>query len=166
MTSIKDLAKELKVSNIRVYQIINDLQEADRPIKQGKKYILTDDNVSVIKKYFRNTSYNLKKENKVENNLELVKALQAQVDNLNKQLSIKDKQIQTKDEQIDKLTTLTDQSQKLQLQTQSQLVNAQKQIESKANETSKASNDKDKGDSYPSHESKANNATKHWWQRL
>lgn len=162
MTSIKDLAKELKVSNIRVYQIINDLPKADRPIKQGKKYILTDDNISVIKKYFRNTSYNLKKENKVENNLELVKALQAQVDNLNKQLSIKDKQIQTKDEQIDKLTTLTDQSQKLQLQTQSQLVNAQKQIESKANETSK---DKGKGASYPSPESNANKAHKHWWQR-
>lgn len=156
MTSVKQLSKELNISTVRLYQIINELPQAEKPRKTGNRYVFTPESIEDIKRRFNKTTYNLPKSSKDKTTVALINELHKQNDNLTKNIDNLTKQLETKDEQIKQLTKLVDQSQQLQLV-------AQKQIESKANETSK---DKGKGASYPSPESKANKAAKHWWQRL
>lgn len=148
MTSVKQLSKDLNISTVRLYQIINELPETQKPIKKGNRYIFTPESIEDLKKQFNKTTYNL---NKVSND----KTANQLINQLNKQIESLTKQINIKDQQIQQLTKLVDQSQQLQL-------GAQKQLESKTD----TSNDVDKGASYPSHDSKENKATKHWWQRL
>lgn len=142
MTSVKQLSKDLNISTVRLYQIINELPETQKPSKKGNRYIFTPESIEDIKKQFNKTTYNL---NKVSND----KSVNQLIHQLNKQIESLTQQINIKDEQIKQLTKLVDQSQQLQL-------GAQKQIESKASSAS-----------YPSHDSKENKAAvQHWWQRL
>lgn len=153
MTSVKQLSKDLNISTVRLYQIINELPETQKPSKKGNRYIFTDKDIATIKERFKQTTYNLTKVSNDKSANQLIHQLNKQIESLTKQINIKDKQ-------IEKLTQLVDQSQQL-------VLNAQKQIESKDTETS---NDVDKGASYPSasypsHDSKTNKAVQHWWQR-
>lgn len=169
MTSVKQLSKDLNISTVRLYQIINELPETQKPSKKGNRYIFTDKDIATIKERFKQTTYNLTKVSNDKSANQLIHQLNKQIESLTKQINIKDKQ-------IEKLTQLVDQSQQL-------VLNAQKQIESKTD----TSNDVDKGASYPSAsypshdsktntskayrdsytspDSKANKAIKHWWQR-
>ena len=157
MTSVKQLSKELNISTVRLYQVINELPEAQKPSKKENRYVFTPESIEAIRKQFNKTTYNLPKVSKDKTTEALINELHKQNDNLTKNIDNLTKQLDTKDQQINQLVKLVDQSQKLQL-------GAQKQIESKNTETS---NDADKSDSYPSHDSKANKAAvQHWWQRL
>ena len=142
MTSVKELSKELNISTVRLYQVINELPETQKPIKKGNRYIFTPESIEDIKKQFNKTTYNL---NKVSND----KTANQLINQLNKQIESLTKQINIKDQQIQQLTKLVDQSQQLQL-------GAQKQLETS----------KDEGDSYRSPDSKENKTVQHWWQRL
>ncbi len=141
MTSVKELSQKLHISKMRLYQIINELPEAEKPVKKGNRYVFTDDNIQAIKNRFEKNTYNLNKFSKEKSTDNLILELKKQIENYNQQINIKDSQ-------IEKLTQLVDQSQQL-------VLNAQKQIESKTS-----------SDSYPSPDSKANKAVQHWWQRL
>lgn len=147
MTSVKQLSKELNISTVRLYQIINELPETQKPSKKGNRYIFTPESIEDIKKQFNKTTYNL---NKISND----KTANQLINQLNKQIESLTQQINIKDEQIKQLTKLVDQSQQLQLGA------SYSSHESKTN-TSKAYRD-----SYPSHSIKENKTVKHWWQRL
>ena len=135
MTSVKQLSKDLNISTVRLYQIINELPETKKPSKKGNRYIFTPEIVEDIKQRFKETTYNLNKVSNDKTANQLINQLTKNIDNLTKQLN-------TKDEQIQQLAKLVDQSQQLQL-------NAQKQIESKTEETKKTEE----------------NQSQHWWQR-
>lgn len=142
MTSVKQLSKELNISTVRLYQIINELPETQKPSKKGNRYIFTPESIEDIKKQFNKTTYNL---NKISND----KTANQLINQLNKQIESLTQQINIKDEQIKQLTKLVDQSQQLQLGA------------SYSSHESKAYRD-----SYPSHSIKENKTVKHWWQRL
>lgn len=108
MTSVKELSQKLNISKMRLYQIINELSEAEKPIKSGNRYVLTDDNIKAIKNKFEKTTYNLNKFSKEKSTDNLILELKKQIENYNQQINIKD-------EQIKQLTKLVDQSQQLQL---------------------------------------------------
>lgn len=108
MTSVKQLSKELNISTVRLYQIINELPETQKPSKKGNRYIFTPESIEDIKKQFNKTTYNL---NKISND----KTANQLINQLNKQIESLTQQINIKDEQIKQLTKLVDQSQQLQL---------------------------------------------------
>lgn len=108
MTSVKQLSKELNISTVRLYQIINELSETQKPIKKGNRYIFTPESIEAIKKQFNKTTYNL---NKISND----KTANQLINQLNKQIESLTQQINIKDEQIKQLIKLVDQSQQLQL---------------------------------------------------
>lgn len=109
--TITELSKQLKVSRARVYQIIDVLDDKDKPSKDNDgHYILSDQVVNAIRKYYAKTNV---KSNKADSNQTL--------DILKRQLDIKD-------QQIAKLQKLIDQSQQLQLKTQNQLEETNKKV--------------------------------------
>lgn len=108
MTSVKQLSKELNISTVRLYQIINELPQAEKPRKNGNRYVFTPESIEAIKKQFNKTTYNL---NKISND----KTANQLINQLNKQIESLTQQINIKDEQIKQLTKLVDQSQQLQL---------------------------------------------------
>lgn len=111
MTSITQLAKELKVTRARVYQIIEKLDNDKKPKKKDDRYILDDQAVKNIRQYFIKTSIKSndtrQKKNDSKDDSQTIRILESQLD--------------VKDRQIEKLQKLVDQSQQLQLQTQKQL---------------------------------------------
>lgn len=116
--SITQLAKELKVSRARVYQIIDSLDDNEKPKKKGDRYVLDEEAVKAIRNYFINTS------NKSNDARQDKKDSQ---DN-SQVLRILESQLNEKDKQIEKLQKLVDQSQQLQLQTQKQLETANEKV--------------------------------------
>lgn len=109
--TITELAKQLKVSRARVYQIIDALDNKDKPSKdKDGHYILSDQVVNAIRKYYAKTNV---KSNKADSS---------------QTLDIIKRQLDIKDQQIAKLQKLVDQSQQLQLQTQKQLEETNKKV--------------------------------------
>ena len=112
--TITELAKQLKVSRARVYQIIDSLDNNEKPKKKDDRYILDETAVKAIRKYF------MKARNKSSDT--------RQDKNDSQVLRILESQLNEKDKQIEKLQKLVDQSQQLQLQTQKQLEAANKKV--------------------------------------
>ncbi|WP_250856670.1 helix-turn-helix domain-containing protein [Enterococcus faecalis] len=115
MATINEIAKELNVSRVRVYQIVAKLPEDLQPNKVNGHYRIEDKNVKSIKEYFTKSSLKLKQDNNGENEYKIAnKALEDEVQTLKEQLT-------NKDEHIKDLTQLLDQSQRLQLDVQNKL---------------------------------------------
>lgn len=115
MTSVKQLSKDLNISTVRLYQIINELPASKKPTKKGNRYIFTPESIEAIKKQFNKTTYNLTKVSNDKTTEALINELHKQIDNLTKNIDNLTKQLDTKDQQIANLTKLVDQSQQLQL---------------------------------------------------
>ena len=105
--TITELAKQLKVSRARVYQIIDSLDNKEKPKKKDDRYILDETAVKAIRKYFIKTSNKSSDTRQDKNDSQVLRILESQLNE--------------KDKQIEKLQKLVDQSQQLQLQTQKQL---------------------------------------------
>ena len=105
--TITELAKQLKVSRARVYQIIDSLDNNEKPKKKDDRYILDETAVKAIRKYFIKTSNKSSDTRQDKNDSQVLRILESQLNE--------------KDKQIEKLQKLVDQSQQLQLQTQKQL---------------------------------------------
>ena len=115
MATINEIAKELNVSRVRVYQIIAKIPKDLQPDKVNGHYQIEDKDVQSIKEYFTKSSLKLKQDNNGENEYKIAnKALENEVQTLKEQLT-------NKDEHIKDLTQLLDQSQRLQLDVQNKL---------------------------------------------
>lgn len=163
--SITQLAKELKVSRARVYQIIDSLDNSEKPKKKDDRYILDDKSINAIRQYFIKTS---------------TKSSDTRQDKKDSQdnsqvLRILESQLNEKDKQIEKLQKLVDQSQQLQLQTQKQLETANEKVKELENAPKNDSKDvKNKTDinineqpqNTPQDVKKPKNDTQErkWWQ--
>ena len=116
--SITQLAKELKVSRARVYQIIDSLDNREKPKKKDDRYILDEKSINAIRNYFTKTyiksSDTRQTKNVSQDNSQVLRILESQLDE--------------KDKQIERLQKLVDQSQQLQLQTQKQLSSANEKV--------------------------------------
>lgn len=133
--SITQLAKELKVSRARVYQIIDSLDNSEKPKKKDDRYILDEKSINAIRNYFIKTSTKSSESRQNKN----ISQDSSQV------LRILESQLDEKDKQIERLQKLVDQSQQLQLQTQKQLSSANekvKQLESAPKSDSKDAKNK------------------------
>lgn len=137
MATINEIAKELNVSRVRVYQIIAKLPEDLQPDKVNGHYQIEDKDVQSIKEYFKKSSLKLKQDNNGENEYKIAnKALENEVQTLKEQLT-------SKDEHIKDLTQLLDQSQRLQLDVQNKL----NKLENKEIEVSESTSKSDKNES-------------------
>lgn len=112
--TITELAKQLKVSRARVYQIIDSLDNSEKPKKKDDRYILDETAVKAIRKYFIKTSNKSSDTRQDKNDSQILRILESQLNE--------------KDKQIEKLQKLVDQSQQLQLQTQKQLETVNKKV--------------------------------------
>lgn len=138
MATINEIAKELNVSRVRVYQIIAKLPKDLQPDKVNGHYQIEDKDVQSIKEYFTKRSLKLKQDNNGENDYKIAnKALENEVQTLKEQLT-------NKDEHIKDLTQLLDQSQRLQLDVQNKLNKLE--IENKKIEVSESTSKSDKND--------------------
>lgn len=163
--SITQLAKELKVSRARVYQIIESLDNNEKPKKKDDRYILDEQSINAIRNYFIKTSTKSRDTRQTKN---------ASQDN-SQVLRILESQLDEKDKQIERLQKLVDQSQQLQLQTQKQLSSANEKVK-QLEETSKSDSKGVKKDSDINTNEQVQNATegmkepenfvqeRKWWQ--
>ncbi len=138
MATINEIAKELNVSRVRVYQIIAKLPEDLHPNKVNGHYQIENKDVKLIKEYFTKSSLKLKQDNNGENEYKIAnKALENEVQTLKEQLT-------NKDEHIKDLTQLLDQSQRLQLDVQNKLNKLESNTtQSRENDSKGDSNDSD-----------------------
>ncbi|MEJ1314628.1 MULTISPECIES: DUF536 domain-containing protein [Lactiplantibacillus] len=105
--TISSIAKELNLSRARVYQIIDMLDDNEKPLKDSNdRYIIDDSVVNAIRKYYANSNTKSKQEKT------------SPIDD--KVLDIIRRQLDEKDRQIEKLTQLLDQQQQLNLSTNRQ----------------------------------------------
>ncbi|WP_119463158.1 DUF536 domain-containing protein [Lactiplantibacillus plantarum] len=105
--TISSIAKDLNISRARVYQIIDMLDDNEKPSKDSNdRYVIDDSVVNAIRKYYANSNTKTKQE----------KA--SPIDD--KVLDIMRHQLDEKDRQIEKLTQLLDQQQQLNLSTNRQ----------------------------------------------
>ncbi|WP_076656548.1 DUF536 domain-containing protein [Lactiplantibacillus plantarum] len=105
--TISSIAKDLNISRARVYQIIDMLDDNEKPSKDSNdRYLIDDSVVNSIRKYYANSNTKAKQE----------KA--SPIDD--KVLDIMRRQLDEKDRQIEKLTQLLDQQQQLNLSTNRQ----------------------------------------------
>lgn len=105
--TISSIAKDLNISRARVYQIIDMLDDNEKPSKDSNdRYLIDDSVVNAIRKYYANSNTKAKQE----------KA--SPIDD--KVLDIMRRQLDEKDRQIEKLTQLLDQQQQLNLSTNRQ----------------------------------------------
>ena len=105
--TISSIAKDLNISRARVYQIIDMLDDNEKPSKDSNdRYVIDDSVVNAIRKYYANSNTKAKQE----------KA--SPIDD--KVLDIMRRQLDEKDRQIEKLTQLLDQQQQLNLSTNRQ----------------------------------------------
>ncbi|WP_367376193.1 hypothetical protein [Lentilactobacillus kefiri] len=167
MVTINEIAKELNVSRVRVYQIIAKLPEDLQPNKVNGHYQIEDEDVKPIKEYFTKSSLKLKQDNNGENEYKIAnKALENEVQTLKEQLT-------NKDEHIKDLTQLLDQSQRLQLDVQNKL----NKLENKEIKSSESTSKSDKNENniitnqeskIPSMDTREANNEKHsnFWSRI
>ena len=105
--TISSIAKDLKVSRARVYQIIDMLDDNEKPSKDSNdRYLIDDSVVNSIRKYYAKSNTKAKQEKT------------SPIDD--KVLDIMRRQLDEKDRQIEKLTQLLDQQQQLSLSTNRQ----------------------------------------------
>ena len=105
--TISSIAKDLNISRARVYQIIDMLDDNEKPSKDSNdRYIIDDSVVNAIRKYYANSNTKAKQEKT------------SPIDD--KVLDIMRHQLDEKDRQIEKLTKLLDQQQQLNLSTNRQ----------------------------------------------
>ncbi|MDL2063706.1 MULTISPECIES: DUF536 domain-containing protein [Lactiplantibacillus] len=105
--TISSIAKELNLSRARVYQIIDMLDDNEKPLKDSNdRYVIDDSAVNAIRKYYANSNTKAKQEKT------------SPIDD--KVLDIMRRQLDEKDRQIEKLTQLLDQQQQLNLSTNRQ----------------------------------------------
>ncbi|WP_436672728.1 DUF536 domain-containing protein [Lactiplantibacillus plantarum] len=105
--TISSIAKDLKISRARVYQIIDMLDDNEKPSKDSNdRYVIDDSAVNAIRKYYANSNTKAKQEKT------------SPIDD--KVLDIMRRQLDEKDRQIEKLTQLLDQQQQLNLSTNRQ----------------------------------------------
>ena len=100
--TISSIAKDLNISRARVYQIIDMLDDNEKPSKDSNdRYLIDDSVVNAIRKYYANSNTKAKQEKT------------SPIDD--KVLDIMRRQLDEKDRQIEKLTQLLDQQQQLNL---------------------------------------------------
>ncbi|MDR7678673.1 DUF536 domain-containing protein [Lactiplantibacillus plantarum] len=105
--TISSIAKELNLSRARVYQIIDMLDDNEKPLKDSnERYVIDDSVVNAIRKYYANSNTKTKQEKTLP------------IDD--KVLDIMRRQLDEKDRQIEKLTQLLSQQQQLNLSTNRQ----------------------------------------------
>ncbi|NLS63337.1 DUF536 domain-containing protein [Lactiplantibacillus plantarum] len=105
--TISSIAKELNLSRARVYQIIDMLDDNEKPLKDSNdRYVIDDSAVNAIRKYYANSNTKAKQEKT------------SPIDD--KVLDIIRRQLDEKDRQIEKLTQLLSQQQQLNLSTNRQ----------------------------------------------
>ncbi|WP_063487038.1 DUF536 domain-containing protein, partial [Lactiplantibacillus plantarum] len=105
--TISSIAKELNLSRARVYQIIDMLDDNEKPLKDSNdRYLIDDSVVNAIRKYYANSNTKAKQEKT------------SPIDD--KVLDIMRRQLDEKDRQIEKLTQLLNQQQQLNLSTNRQ----------------------------------------------
>lgn len=105
--TISSIAKDLNISRARVYQIIDMLDDNEKPSKDSNdRYVIDDSVVNAIRKYYANSNTKAKQEKT------------SPIDD--KVLDIMRHQLDEKDRQIEKLTQLLDQQQQLNLSTNRQ----------------------------------------------
>ncbi|WP_280990860.1 DUF536 domain-containing protein [Lactiplantibacillus carotarum] len=105
--TISSIAKDLNISRARVYQIIDMLDDNEKPSKDSNdRYVIDDSVVNAIRKYYANSNTEVKQEKT------------SPIDD--KVLDIMRHQLDEKDRQIEKLTQLLDQQQQLNLSTNRQ----------------------------------------------
>ncbi|WP_349626499.1 DUF536 domain-containing protein [Lactiplantibacillus plantarum] len=105
--TISSIAKDLNISRARVYQIIDMLDDNEKPSKDSNdRYLIDDSVVNAIRKYYANSNTKAKQEKT------------SPIDD--KVLDIMRHQLDEKDRQIEKLTQLLDQQQQLNLSTNRQ----------------------------------------------
>lgn len=117
--TISSIAKELNLSRARVYQIIDMLDDNEKPLKDSnERYVIDDSVVNAIRKYYANSNTKTKQEKTLP------------IDD--KVLDIMRRQLDEKDRQIEKLTQLLSQQQQLNLATNRQ---NEKLLDGSANDT-------------------------------
>lgn len=105
--TISSIAKDLNISRARVYQIIDMLDDNEKPSKDSNdRYLIDDSVVNSIRKYYAKSNTKAKQEKT------------SPIDD--KVLDIMRRQLDEKDRQIEKLTQLLDQQQQLSLSTNRQ----------------------------------------------
>ena len=105
--TISSIAKDLNISRARVYQIIDMLDDNEKPSKDSNdRYLIDDSVVNAIRKYYANSNTKAKQEKT------------SPIDD--KVLDIMRHQLDEKDRQIEKLTQLLSQQQQLNLSTNRQ----------------------------------------------
>lgn len=105
--TISSIAKDLNISRARVYQIIDMLDDNEKPSKDSNdRYVIDDSVVNAIRKYYANSNTKAKQEKT------------SPIDD--KVLDIMRRQLNEKDRQIEKLTQLLNQQQQLNLSTNRQ----------------------------------------------
>ncbi|WP_063486436.1 DUF536 domain-containing protein [Lactiplantibacillus plantarum] len=125
--TISSIAKELNLSRARVYQIIDMLDDNEKPSKDSNdRYVIDDSVVNAIRKYYANSNTKAKQEKT------------SPIDD--KVLDIMRRQLDEKDRQIEKLTQLLNQQQQLNLSTNRQ---NEKLLNTSTNNTPSQSDDTD-----------------------
>lgn len=133
LTTIAEISKDLHISRARVYQIIDSLDDKDKPLKDSdNKYILSQDVVNAIHQYYANNTNKDRQDKSTSSNDQLVNILRRQLDE--------------KDQQINKFQKLLDQQQQLNLSSQKLLENQKSEQNIKSNTVQSRENDS-KGDS-------------------
>ena len=159
LTTIAEISKDLHISRARVYQIIDSLDDKDKPLKDSdNRYILSQDVVNAIHQYYINNTNKDRQDKSTSSNDQLVNILR--------------RQLEEKDQQIAKFQKLLDQQQQLNLSSQKLLEN-QKSEQNIKNDTTQSRENDSKGDSNDSDtniskqsEKPSNETRESFWKRL
>lgn len=159
LTTIAEISKDLHISRARVYQIIDSLDDKDKPLKDSdNRYILSQDVVNAIHQYYINNTNKDKQDKNTSSNDQLVNILRRQLDE--------------KDQQIAKFQKLLDQQQQLNLSSQKLLEN-QKSEQNIKNDTTQSRENDSKGDKInpdtnisKQNEKPSNETRESFWKRL
>ena len=159
LTTIAEISKDLHISRARIYQIIDSLDDKDKPLKDSdNRYILSQDVVNAIHQYYANNTNKDKQDKNTSSNDQLVNILRRQLDE--------------KDQQINKFQKLLDQQQQLNLSSQKLLENQKSEqniksntVQSRENDSKDDSNDSDTNIS-KQNEKPSNETRENFWKRL
>jgi hypothetical protein len=159
LTTIAEISKDLHISRARVYQIIDSLDDKDKPLKDSNdRYILSQDVVDDIHQYYINNTNKDKQDKNTSSNDQLVNILR--------------RQLEEKDQQIAKFQKLLDQQQQLNLSSQKLLENQKSEQNIKHDTTQSRENDSKDDKSNPdiniSEQNKkpSNETRESFWKRL
>lgn len=159
LTTIAEISKDLHISRARVYQIMDSLDDKDKPLKDSNdRYILSQDVVDAIHQYYINNTNKDKQDKNTSSNDQLVNILR--------------RQLEEKDQQIAKFQKLLDQQQQLNLSSQKLLENQKSEQNIKSNTTQNRENDSKDDKSKPDtnmskqNEKPSNETRESFWKRL